>query len=355
MIRFYKKSVSLLLAVLLCLPLAACSREEAGETNPPLSVTQEGTITPEPSVTLPGAPSQTAVVPIAPSAPSTSSPGENSAEPAQAQPVRRECVTGAAKENAGTYTGLSPLPAVTFEVKDPENRRGLSTKGVGYGFGVAKNGKPHDISVNNQKLFDKYHALALDTKSTQKVLYLTFDCGYENGYTAKILDVLKEKKVPAAFFVTEPYLKDSPEIAARMIKEGHIVGNHSNTHPVFPTISRTKMAQEIQDCDNYLREHFGYSAPFFRFPTGEYSDSALDLVQSLGYTSVFWSVAYGDYDVNKQKGKQYAFDTVTARLHPGAVLLLHAVSKDNAAALGEIIDWVREQGYMFKALTEYQG
>ena len=142
------------------------------------------------------------------------------------------------------------------------------------------------LSIIKVNLY-KYHALALDTKSTQKVLYLTFDCGYENGYTAKILDVLKEKKVPAAFFVTVPYLKDSPEIAARMIKEGHIVGNHSNTHPVFSTISRTKMAQEIQECDNYLREHFGYSAPFFRFPTGEYSDSALDLVQSLGYTSVF--------------------------------------------------------------------
>lgn len=354
MIRFYKKSISLMLAVLLCLPLAACSREEkTGELNPPPSATQEDTITPELSVTLPGAPSQTAVSTL-PSA-STTASGGNSAEPAQAQPVRRECVTGAAKENAGTYTGLSPLPCVTFEVTDPENSRGLSTKGVGYGFGVAKDGKPHDISINNQKLFDKYHALALDTKSTQKVLYLTFDCGYENGYTAKILDVLKEKKVPAAFFVTVPYLKDSPEIAARMIKEGHIVGNHSNTHPVFPTISRTKMAQEIQECDNYLREHFGYSAPFFRFPTGEYSDSALDLVQSLGYTSVFWSVAYGDYNVNKQKGKQYAFDKVTARLHPGAVLLLHAVSKDNTAALGEIIDWAREQGYVFKALTEYQG
>lgn len=250
-----------MLAVLLCLPLAACSREEkTGELNPPPSATQEDTITPELSVTLPGAPSQTAV-PTLPSA-STTASGGNSAEPAQAQPVRRECVTGAAKENAGTYTGLSPLPCVTFEVTDPENSRGLSTKGVGYGFGVAKDGKPHDISINNQKLFDKYHALALDTKSTQKVLYLTFDCGYENGYTAKILDVLKEKKVPAAFFVTVPYLKDSPEIAARMIKEGHIVGNHSNTHPVFPTISRTKMAQEIQECDNYLREHFGYSAPF---------------------------------------------------------------------------------------------
>lgn len=222
-----------------------------------------------------------------------------------------------------------------------------------WGLSFPTPGQP-PVGNATQDALSQYDAYYLgDTK--KKVIYLTFDCGYENGYTAKILDVLKEKKVPAAFFVTVPYLKDSPEIAARMIKEGHIVGNHSNTHPVFPTISRTKMAQEIQECDNYLREHFGYSAPFFRFPTGEYSDSALDLVQSLGYTSVFWSVAYGDYNVNKQQGKQYAFDKVTARLHPGAVLLLHAVSKDNTAALGEIIDWAREQGYVFKALTEYQG
>ena len=210
MISLRKKSVCLLLALLLCLPLAACSRTEPESTGPQ-TPSQEGTIAPEPSVTLPGAVSQ------APDQPqsgtqmeSITSSGGSSAEPVQAQPIKRESITGAAKENAGTYTGFSPLPTVTFKVTDPENTRGLSTKGVGYGYGVAKNGKPHDISVNNQKLFDKYHALALDTKSSEKVLYLTFDCGYENGYTAKILDVLKEKKVPAAFFVTEPYLKDSP-------------------------------------------------------------------------------------------------------------------------------------------------
>lgn len=346
MIHLKKRTLCLLLALSLCLPLAACSKTEQGDTLPQ-NASQEETIVPEPSVTLPGAVS-------APQDSITSSGGAG-AEPVQAQPIKRESVTGAAKENAGTYTGFAPLPAAAFKVTDPDNTRGLSEKGVGYGYGVSKNGKPHEISINNQKMFDQYHALALDTKASEKVLYLTFDCGYENGYTAKILDVLKEKNVPAAFFVTEPYLKDSPEVAARMIKEGHIVGNHSNHHPVFPKISRAKMAQEIQDCDNYLREHFGYSAPFFRFPTGEYSDSALELVQSIGYTSVFWSVAYADYDTNNQKGKQYAFDTVTARLHPGAVILLHAVSKDNAAAMGEIVDWAREQGYVFKALTEYQG
>ena len=111
-----------------------------------------------------------------------------------------------------------------------------------------------------------------------------------------------------------------------------------------------EMAKEILGCDNYLRQNFGYSSPFFRFPEGVYTENALDLVQSMGYTSVFWSCSYADWDVNNPKGKQYAFDTVTSRLHPGCVLLLHAVSQDNADALGDIIDYARAEGYEFRQL-----
>ena len=177
----------------------------------------------------------------------------------------------AALKDGETYTGRAPLPLVDFNVSDPENTRGLSTEKHGYGYGIAKDGKPNDISVNNQKYFETngYKALCLDTKSTDKVLYLTFDCGYENGYTAKILDTLKEKQVTAAFFCTLPQVKENPEIIARMINEGHIVGNHSVTHPSFPTLTRLQMANEIKGMDDYLRTYFGYSAPFFRFPMGE--------------------------------------------------------------------------------------
>ncbi len=248
-----------------------------------------------------------------------------------------------------TYTGLEPLPKVSLPVIDPNNLKGMSTIPHNHSYGVSKNGVPHEISVNNQKFYEKYGAICLDT-SGEKVIYLTFDCGYENGCTEKILDTLKEKKVPAAFFVTLPNVKDNPEIIARMINEGHIVGNHSDTHPNFSKIARTQMAKEIETLDNYLREHFGYSAPFFRFPEGACSENALELVQSVGFTSVFWSSAYADWDVNNPKGKQYAFDTVTSRLHPGCVLLLHAVSQDNADALRDIIDYAKEQGYIFKSL-----
>ena len=258
----------------------------------------------------------------------------------------------ATTEKISTYTGRKPLKTIRFTVKDPDNTQGLSTKKIEHSFGVATGGKVHSIAEESQKYFDSkgFDAVTYDTDSG-KTLYLTFDCGYENGYTSKILDTLKEKKVPAAFFCTLPDIKDEPELIARMINEGHIVGNHSATHPSFAEISRTQMAQEIEKCDNYLRENFGYTSPFFRFPKGEYSDSAIDLINSLGYKCVFWSLAYGDWDTNAQKGADYAFYTVTARLHPGAVILLHSVSSDNAEALGRIIDYARSCGYEFKPLT----
>lgn len=285
-------------------------------------------------------------------------PGATEGEPGETTLVATPLPVTAQKpvlQNGETYTGLPALPLQDFSVTDPENTRGLSNKKIGYSYGVAKNGTPHETSVQNQAYFsgNGYRAFCLDTVSTEKTLYLTFDCGYENGYTEKILDTLKEKGVPAAFFCTLPQVEDNPALIARMINEGHIVGNHSVKHPSFPTLTRLEMAQEIQGMDDYLRTNFGYSEPFFRFPMGEYSDCALDLVGSIGYSSVFWSVAYEDWDLDNQRGTQYAFDTVTSRLHPGAVILLHSVSPDNANALGQIIDWARAQGYVFKSLRDF--
>lgn len=229
------------------------------------------------------------------------------------------------------------------------------TQKIAHSYGVAKNGEAHEISKNVQKFFESnnYNAFCLDTKSKEKVLYLTFDCGYENGYTEKILDVLKEKNVNAAFFCTLPQVKENPELIKRMIDEGHIVGNHSVTHPSFAEISENQMRDEIVTMDEYLRTNFNYSEPYFRFPKGEYNEAALDVVNSLGYTSVFWSLAYSDWDLNKQKGADFAYETVVSRLHSGAVILLHSVSPDNANALGKIIDKAREEGYSFKSLRDY--
>lgn len=261
-------------------------------------------------------------------------------------------------ENTGTdktLTGLEPLELIDFTVKDPENSNGLSTEKIPHAYGVAKNETANDISVASQKHFDDggFKALTLDNKTEEKIVYLTFDVGYDNGYTGMILDTLKEKNVPAAFFCTVGEMQSDPESIVRMINEGHIVGNHTKNHPSMDEISRTEMMQEIKAFDDYIRTNFGYSSPFFRFPKGEYSDSALDLIGSLGYLSVFWSLSYADWDTNNQKGAGYAHDTVTARIHPGAVILLHAVSSDNAHALGDIIDTVRNMGYEFRSLEDY--
>lgn len=270
-------------------------------------------------------------------------------------PTTAKSVPESTTSDRGTFTGLFALPPIQFKATDPQNKQGLPTATINHSFGIAKDGKPHSISVDNQKFFDSNHfkAIAYDNKTTEKVLYLTFDSGYENGCTAKILDVLKEKKVPAAFFCTKHQLEDEPELVTRMILEGHIVGNHSDTHPNFSKIDRTRMAKELESTENVLREKFGYSSSYFRFPEGAYSQSALDLVGSLGLTSVFWSVAYSDWDTSNQKGADYAVKTVTERLHPGAVILLHSVSTDNADAMADIIDTARSMGYSFRSLDEF--
>ena len=237
----------------------------------------------------------------------------------------------------------------------PEPMGNNANEKISHSYGVAKNGKPNEISINNQKYFESnnFIAFCLDTKSKDKVLYLTFDCGYENGYTEKILDVLKAKNVNAAFFCTLTEVKQNPELIKRMIKEGHIVGNHSVNHPSFAEISTEQMADEIRGMEEYLKENFNYREPYFRFPKGEYTENALKTVDSLGYTSVFWSLAYADWDLNNQKGEQYAYEKVISRLHPGAVILLHSVSPDNVNALGRIIDEAKSQGYKFLSLRDY--
>lgn len=244
-------------------------------------------------------------------------------------------------------------------VLDPDNTRALSTERNGYSYGVAKDGQPNITSVNNQDFFDSLsnvEALTLDRKSSEKCMYLTFDCGYEyEGITGEMLDILKEKNVKAAFFCTLDYFKKNYDLVRRMIDEGHIVGNHSATHPDFSAISRTKMAEEIYTVEDYLKTTFNYSSPYFRFPSGAHSVSALDLVTSLGYKSIFWSVAHKDWETANQPTAETAFNTVTSRYHSGAVILLHSVSSANRDALAQMIDKAHADGYVFKTLDDYYG
>ena len=227
----------------------------------------------------------------------------------------------------------------------------IDNKSFGWGFKKIK-GKEPQISTKEQETLAKYGAFYIDTKRTTKI-YLTFDEGYENGYTDDILDTLKEKNVPATFFITAPYAKNEQELIKRMIDEGHILGNHTVNHPNLAKLSDAKkIASELEEMNEIVKSLYGYEMSYMRPPEGEYSERVLAVAQDLGFRTVFWSFAYKDWDINNQKGKEYAISEVVPYLHDGAVLLLHAVSKDNAQALGEIIDSARNAGYEFATLDE---
>lgn len=188
---------------------------------------------------------------------------------------------------------------------------------------------------------------------SEKKIYLTFDCGYENGYTADILDTLKEEQVTAAFFVTQTFIRDNVELTKRMKEEGHLVCNHTVTHPSMPSKSIEEQRQELLTCENYMREATGYEMDlFFRPPRGEYSKRTLQMAKDLGYTTIFWSMAYLDYDVNNQPSSAHVVEHFSKYYHPGAIPLLHNVSQANHDALQEVIRNLKKEGYNFGTLYE---
>lgn len=196
-----------------------------------------------------------------------------------------------------------------------------------------------------QEKYGQYNAYFIGDE--EKVIYLTFDEGYENGYTASILDTLQEKGVQAVFFITGDYLDAEPELVGRMIAEGHAVGNHSENHPSFPGISPEKQREELATLAKKMEENYQYKMTLFRPPCGEFSERMLANVQDFGYTTVFWSYAYKDWDPESGIGAEAACEKAVNALHDGAIYLLHAVSSDNAEMLGDFIDEARAKGYTF--------
>ena len=204
-------------------------------------------------------------------------------------------------------------------------------------------------------LYGGYYLDTTKGADSEKVLYLTFDCGYENGYTGKLLDVLKKQDVPACFFVTKTYVRDNQDLVKRMKSEGHQVGNHTITHPSMPKKSYEEIIQEITGCAEYMEEVTGYKMdPYLRPPMGEYSERTLAITRDLGYKTIFWSMAYLDYDVNKQPGANYVIDHFNKYHHNGAIILMHNVSSSNASALETVIKNMKEQGYRFTSLNELE-
>lgn len=220
--------------------------------------------------------------------------------------------------------------------------------GLGYGHdGQQPTG---NVDANYLKKYDAYYV----GKSDEKVIYLTFDAGYENGYTEKLLDILKKQEVPAAFFLVGHYLKVNPELVKRMVAEGHIVANHTYTHPDMTALSNPEnFKRELESLASLYKEIIGEEMhQYYRPPSGKYNEANLENAQVLGYKTIFWSLAYVDWKNDAQPSSVYALSKLLPRIHPGAVVLLHSNSKTNSEILDELITQCKKEGYTFKSLDD---
>lgn len=229
----------------------------------------------------------------------------------------------------------------------------LSNTKIGWGIKRAQNHEQPDLGAKNKELIEKYNGIAMGNSNSKNV-YLTFDNGYEAGYTAKILDVLKENNVKATFFITAHYVNTAPELVQRMVDEGHIIGNHTVNHYSMPDIDDNKIREEVMNLHTAIYEKTGYEMKYIRPPKGEYSERTLNTCNNLGYTTVMWSLAYDDWDEKKQGREDYGKQKIIDNIHPGAVILLHGTSKDNSNILDYCIKEIKNMGYEFKSLDEFE-
>jgi len=265
--------------------------------------------------------------------------------PGMSQMMFAEELTGALSE--GEDTAISEVRYYASGVNDSYSK--LRSWGIKRGV----NGELPKADPGAPELLSKYNSLYL-ADTSKKTIYLTFDEGYENGYTSKILDVLYENKVNAIFFITGPYLEKEDALIRRMLDEGHAIGNHTINHKSLPLLDDKEIEEEVVGLDRKFHSKYGRNMVFLRPPKGEYSERSLSITSKLGYVNVFWSFAYDDWAVDRQRGWEYAFKKVTDNLHNGAVILLHAVSRDNAEALDAIIHHARESGYEFGDVFELE-
>lgn len=245
---------------------------------------------------------------------------------------------------------LLGVAAVKFRNQEKEtSAMANASENWGLGFGEAGQ-KP--TGNRTQDELKEYDAHFLD-ETTDKVIYLTFDCGYENGNTEPILDALKKHKVQATFFVVGNYLETSPELVKRMTEEGHLVGNHTYHHRDMSVADRETFQKEILDVENLYEQITGTKlSRFYRPPQGKYCETNLKMAKDLGYHTFFWSLAYVDWYEDKQPTKEEAFSKLLSRIHPGAIVLLHNTSRTNGEILDELLTKWEEMGYRFGTLSD---
>ena len=251
---------------------------------------------------------------------------------------------------AGISAGLiSHAVSASFPVSSPLNE--ASSWGLSF---QREGARPEgNADINELKQYNAYYAEDTD----EKVLYLTFDAGYENGNTPAILDALKKHGAPAAFFVVGNFIEDEPELVKRIVEEGHIVGNHTMTHPDMSAISTQQSFQEeLAGVEKLFQDLTGEPmVKFYRPPRGVYSISNLAMADNLGYATFFWSLAYVDWNQEQQPSREEAFSKLLPRVHPGAIVLLHSTSSTNAEILDELLTKWEEMGYSFAPLTQLTG
>lgn len=250
----------------------------------------------------------------------------------------------ASAENAGGT--LNDNSAYEFTAAELD---ALSKKKIGWGIKLDGHNQPQ-ISKSTRESFVKFNTVYAGNPD-DPVLYLTFDLGYENGNTDKILDTLQAAGVKATFFITGHYLASQPDIVKRIISDGHIAANHSQNHKCLPDISDDGVISEILGFESNFREVTGAElSKFLRPPSGEYSERSLALTASLGYKTILWSFAYVDYDEKKPVTEEYAYNKITGNFHNGAVILLHTVRSENASVLEKVIEKARGEGYSFSTV-----
>ncbi|MCI6432120.1 MAG: polysaccharide deacetylase family protein [Oliverpabstia sp.] len=240
-----------------------------------------------------------------------------------------------------------------FVIHVIENQETISYGAEGnWGLGFSQEGEKPTGNATADDL-KKYHAAYLDP-TDDKVIYLTFDAGFENGNTPAILDALKKHNAPAVFFVVGNFLETSPDLVKRMVEEGHTVGNHTYHHPDMSQISDMEsFAKELGEVEKLYQEITGTEmVKFYRPPQGKYSSKNLQMASELGYHTFFWSLAYVDWIQDQQPTKEQAFEKLIPRIHPGAVVLLHSTSSTNAEILDELLTKWEEMGYHFAPLSD---
>ncbi len=254
---------------------------------------------------------------------------------------------------AGAVSDIQEASSTTGSVSESASMSGsgiLTSENWGLGFGAEGTQPTGNATAGELAKYNAYYV----GDTSQKKIYLTFDCGYENGNTEAILDALKKHNVSATFFVVGHYLESAPDLVNRMVEEGHTVGNHTYHHPDMSSISDlTTFQKEMDDVKTKFAEITGKELTmYYRPPQGKYSISNLEMAKQLGYSTFFWSLAYVDWNVDSQPTHEEALKKLCGRIHPGAIVLLHNTSKTNGEILDEVLTKWEEMGYTFGTLDE---